>query len=310
MSVAVATFDDEVWVRVPGKINLALVVGPRGKDGYHDLATVFQAVGLYDEVRAISQDDEVTCQVNGLQARQVGPAHLNLAVQAAELLRRSYHLTQGVHLVIDKQIPVAGGMAGGSADAAGALLACAELWELDLTSDDLMELGAQLGADVPFLLMGGCALGLGRGEALTPALSRGVCHWVLALSSQGLSTPQVYAEFDKLAAANQTAPAHPQPPRELMMTLASGDMARLGGLLINDLDPAARSLNPGLTAIMRAGRDAGSLGAIISGSGPTIAFLTADQDAATELAVTLSSLGMVQQIRVVTGPVPGATIIR
>ncbi len=308
MSLAVQEGDDEVRVRVPAKINLALLVGPRRLDGYHELATIFQAVSLYDEVAASAgEGEDVTCQVTGPDALRVGPADQNLAVKAARLLQNEYGVTEPVHLTIDKRIPIAGGMAGGSADAAGALLACARFWGLDASAADLAGLGSRLGADVPFALMGGCALGLGRGEALTPTLSRGRCHWVLAFSERGLATPEVYARFDRLAT---TRPAVPQAPQELMMALTSGDMARIGALLANDLQEAACSLRPELAGLIAAGTEAGTLGTIVSGSGPTVAFLTADEQAATELALALSEQGVAHRIRLAHGPVAGASLVR
>jgi 4-diphosphocytidyl-2-C-methyl-D-erythritol kinase len=299
---------DEVRVRVPAKINLALCVGRRRQDGYHELATLFQAVSLYDQVTAISAEDGVSCEMRGTEAHLVGPGAQNLAHRAAELIRREYGVTDGVHIEIEKRIPVAGGMAGGSADAAGALLACSQLWDLGASTSDLIQLASQLGADVPFALMGGCAVGLGRGETLTPALSRGQFHWVLAFATRGLSTPDVYQRFDELHLNGDLAPI-PELPGALMMALTSGDTRRIAKVLINDLQPAACSLTPGLHVTLAAGRDAGCLGAIVSGSGPTIAFLAADHESALNLAVALSDLGVARAVQLVTGPVPGATII-
>ena len=300
------SWDDlmEVRVRVPAKINLALRVGPTRPDGYHELATIFQAVSLYDEVTA-RPSDIVSCEVTGLDAHTIGPEEDNLAFRAARLLQQEYEVTQGADIHIDKRIPVAGGMAGGSADAAGALLACATLWELPLGTDDLIILAARLGADAPFPLMGGCAVGLGRGERLTPALSRGVYHWVLAFSSHHLSTPEVFRRFDAMTRERRT----PEIPAETMMALTSGNMHRVAACLVNDLGPAACSLLPELHATLNAGRDAGCLGAIVSGSGPTVAFLAENESAATDLAVSLSSAGVAREVRLATGPVPGATII-
>ena len=307
MSIAESWNDDaEVRVRVPAKINLALCVGKTRPDGYHELATIFQAVSLYDEVAA-SSSDCITCHVTGIDAHKIGPSEDNLAFRAAQLLQQEYGVTMGVNLLIDKHIPVAGGMAGGSADAAGALLACARLWEIDASTEDLMKLAARLGADVPFPLMGGCAVGLGRGEILTPALTRGVYHWVLAFSSHHLSTPEVFRRFDTMTRSNP--PRTPDTPAELMMALASGDINRVAGYLVNDLTGAACSLLPELHATLDAGREAGCLAGLISGSGPTVAFLAENESSAMDLAVALSSAGVARQVRVVTGPVPGATVL-
>jgi len=296
--------ETEVRVRVPGKINLALRVGPTRTDDYHELATIFQAVSIYDEVVA-SSADEVTCTATGADAHTIGPEENNLAFRAARLLQREYGVSDGVNLRIDKRIPVAGGMAGGSADAAGALVACARLWGIAASGEDLIRLGAELGADVPFPLMGGCAVGLGRGDLLTPALTRGTYHWVVALSSHHLSTPEVFRRFDQM----NPQPAAAHIPAEIMMALASGDPVRVAECLVNDLSPAAFSLLPELHATVNAGREAGCLAWIISGSGPTVAFLAHDEQASMELAVALSSAGVARDVRMATGPVPGATVV-
>jgi len=295
----------EVRVRVPAKINLALCVGTSRPDGYHELATIFQAVSLYDEVTATSAET-ITCTVTGAEAHKIGPGHENLAYRAAHLLQQEYGVSEGVDLLIDKRIPVAGGMAGGSADAAGTLLACARLWGLPASDEDLRKMGAHLGADVPFPLMGGCAIGLGRGETLTPALSRGVFHWVLAFSPGHLSTPEVFRRFDQMT---RDVPTTPQIPASLMMALTSGDIHRVADCLVNDLAPAACSIAPELHATLKAGREAGCLAALISGSGPTVAYLAENESAALDLAVAVSSQGVAREVRVVTGPVPGATVL-
>ncbi len=297
-----------VRVRVPAKLNLALRVGPPRPDGYHPLATLFQAVSLYDEVAVTARDDgRLTCEVSGEGAAALPDARHNLAVKAAELVRERYgHPDLGAALTIRKQIPVAGGMAGGSADAAAALLACSVLWDLDTTPDDLVELGAELGSDVPFALVGGCAYGTGRGEQLVPALSRGTYHWVLAFAEKGLSTPAVFRRFDELELAS-AAPL--QAPSEVMNALAAADPKALGAALVNDLQPAALAMYPELRTTLAAGLDNGALGGIVSGSGPTIAFLTEGESAAVDLSVRLSSEGVARQIRRVAGPVPGARLI-
>jgi 4-diphosphocytidyl-2-C-methyl-D-erythritol kinase len=298
---------DQVRVRVPAKINLALCVGATRQDGYHELATLFQAVSLFDEVTA-SGSAEITCEVFGPQADHIGPGDENLAYRAARLLKNEYGVSEGVRLRIDKTIPVAGGMAGGSADAAGALLACARYWELPTSLEDLMALGARLGADVPFPLMGGCAVGLGKGETLTPMLCRGSFHWVLALSASKLSTPEVFRQFDQLHTSK--SPLNPpQIPRELMMALTAGDTTRVGLNLTNDLHHSSFALAPELPATLEAGLGLGCLGGIVSGSGPTVAFLLASETEATDFAGRLTALGVAGQVRQAVGPVPGATVV-
>ena len=212
-------------------------------------------------------------------------------------------LPLGAELVIRKSIPVTGGMAGGSADAAGALLACAVLWDLDISPDELRVLGAQLGADVPFCLAGGTALGTGRGDQLAPVLSRGSYHWVLAFSDAELSTPAVFAKFDELGLGADRL----EVPSALLNALVSGDVSALGRTLVNDLEEAALALRPQLGRLLDAGRDLGAVGAIISGSGPTI--LAANEPGAVDLSVKLSGEGLCRTVKRVTGPVPGARLV-
>ena len=295
-----------VTVRVPAKINLQLAVGGPRPDGFHELATVFHAVSLYDDVTA-RPGDGVRVTVEGPQAASVPTDERNLAVRAALLLARRTGIDAGVHLHIRKEIPVAGGMAGGSADAAAALLACDALWHAGLGRDELAELGAELGSDVPFGLLGGTAVGTGRGERLTPALARGTHHWVIALAGTELSTPAVYAETDRLR-AGRVLP-EPRVSDRLMQALRSGDPDALGAVLSNDLQPAAQSLAPELERTLAVGLDNGALGGLVSGSGPTIAFLVRDHEQAMDLSITLVAVGAVAEVRRAHGPVPGARIV-
>lgn len=299
---------DWVRVRASGKINLALRVGGVRPSGYHPLATVFQSVSLFDEIAVRwAAPGRFSVSVQGEQADLVPTDETNLAVRAARLLAEHYGPGRlGADITIRKTIPVAGGMAGGSADAAGALLACSVLWDLDTTPDELRTLGAMLGADVPFQLMGGTALGTGRGDELMPVLSRGSYHWVLALSEDELSTPEVFRRFDELT---PDAPDELAMPTDVINALVAGDAPGLGAALINDLEPAAATLRPGLLRILQTGRELGALGAIVSGAGPTCAFLAVNEAAAVDLSVRLSSEGMCRAIRRVTGPVPGARLI-
>lgn len=299
---------EAVRVRVAGKVNLALCSSPRRPDGYHSLATVFQAVSVFDEVEASwARPGRFSVKVLGEQAALVPTGEQNLAVRAARLLAATWGAKQplGAELVIRKAIPVTGGMAGGSADAAGALLACAVLWDLDISPDELRVLGAQLGADVPFCLAGGTALGTGRGDQLAPVLSRGSYHWVLAFSDGELSTPAVFAKFDEMGLGADRL----EVPAALLNALVSGDVPGLGRALVNDLQEAALTLRPQLGQVLDAGRELGALGAIVSGSGPTIAFLAANEPAAVDLSVKLSSEGLCRTVKRVSGPVPGARLV-
>ncbi len=297
---------DPVTVRVPGKINLSLGVGPQRPDGYHELVTVFQAVSLHDEVEA-SPAERLEVLVEGEEARGVPLGPDNLAHRAAVLLARRAGVAPNVRLLIRKSIPVAGGMAGGSADAAATLVACDALWRTGLDRASLLELAATLGSDVPFCLHGGTAVGRGRGEVITPALAHGRFEWVLALAEGGLPTPAVFTECDRLR-SGRPVPA-PQVPDALMAALRAGDPAALGEALGNDLQAAACSLDPRLRQTIEVGRAAGALGAVVSGSGPTVAFLAADADDALDLAVSLGAAGVCRAARHAHGPVPGARVV-
>jgi 4-diphosphocytidyl-2-C-methyl-D-erythritol kinase len=297
-----------VRVRVPAKINLALRVGPARADGYHPLATVYQAVSLYDEVHASwAEPDEFEVAVSGEGADLVPTDESNLAIKAARLLARKHgpYDSLGVTLSIKKAIPVSGGLAGGSSNGAAALLACAVLWDLDVDQDGLRALAAELGSDVPFALLGGTALGSGRGEQVVPVLARGSYHWVLAFGYHGLSTPAVYRRFDQ----RTRRPPAPEVPPELMNALRSGDPAAVGAALVNDLQPAALELQPRLRQVLEAGLEYGALGALVSGSGPTCAFLVGTEAAAVDLSVALSAEGLCRAIRRASGPVTGARVI-
>ncbi|GAA2970322.1 4-(cytidine 5'-diphospho)-2-C-methyl-D-erythritol kinase [Actinokineospora diospyrosa] len=297
-----------VTVRVPSKVNLHLAVGDLRPDGYHDLATVFQALSLTDEV-TVAIADEPGVEVHGEGADSVPTGASNLAWRAVQELAR--HVGRDVdepkvRIVIRKGIPVSGGMAGGSADAAATLVGLAALWRLEIGRDELAKVAARLGSDVPFVLHGGTALGTGRGEQLVPVLTRHTYHWVLAFDRRGLSTPKVYGELDRLRAEGD-------PPRiggvePVLEALATGDPRQLALLLGNDLQAASVSLRPGLRRTLRAGVNAGALAGTVSGSGPTCAFLCEDADAALRVAAELSGAGVCRTVRVAHGPVPGARV--
>ena len=302
-----------VTVRAPAKINLELRVGPRRPDGFHELATVFHAVAVFDDLTAVEAGpgEGVTVAVHGPPAGQVPLDGSNLAVRAAHLLAERIGVDPDVRLQLHKQIPVAGGMAGGSADAAAALVACDALWHAGLTREQLHELAAELGSDVPFSLLGGTAIGGGRGERLTPALARGEYHWVVAPAGHGLSTPAVYAEIDRMRAAGEAPPAPEEPEigDGLMQALRAGDAEALGACMVNDLQPAACSLDPSLERALDVGRKVGALGGMVSGSGPTTVFLARDSSHALDLAVALTASGASADVRRAHGPVAGARLV-
>ncbi|MCX4485218.1 4-(cytidine 5'-diphospho)-2-C-methyl-D-erythritol kinase [Streptomyces anulatus] len=295
-----------VTVRVPAKVNVQLAVGAARPDGFHDLANVFLAVGLYDEVTATPADElRITCA--GADAARVPLDTTNLAARAALALAERYGVEPAVHLHIAKDIPVAGGMAGGSADGAAALVACDALWGTGASRDELLAICAELGSDVPFSLVGGAALGTGRGEKLTPIEVGGTFHWVFAVADGGLSTPAVYGEFDRLAAGTEVP--EPTASPDLLAALRSGDSGALAAALSNDLQPAALSLRASLAETLAAGTEAGALAALVSGSGPTTAFLVEDESAARKVADALTASGTCREARTAVSPAPGAKTV-
>lgn len=303
--------DRVVHVRAPGKINVFMKVGALLDDGYHDVATAYQAISLFEEVYARPADDFSVRFSGPIDTSGLATDGSNLAIKAARLLARVADYRGGVALEIEKHVPIAGGMGGGSADAAATLVACDHLWGTGLSRDELHDLAAELGADVPFALMGGTAVGTGRGDQLSPALAQGTFHWVLALADVGLSTPEVYAELDRHRErhVHDIAPPVGQPTVdiEVLQALRAGDPHQLAEYLYNDLQAPALHLEPSLAATLETGELQGALAGIVSGSGPTVAFLAADQDAALELQVALSASRLT--VLRATGPVHGARVV-
>jgi 4-diphosphocytidyl-2-C-methyl-D-erythritol kinase len=300
-----------VHARAPGKINVFLKVGAVMEDGYHDLATAYQAVSLFEEVRATPASHFSVEFSGSIDTSGLATDGSNLAIKAARALARKAGYRGGVHLEIEKNVPIAGGMGGGSADAAATLLACDALWATGATKDELLAIAAELGADVPFSFTGGTAIGTGRGDRLSPALAKGKFQWVLALADFGMSTPGVYQELDRHRDrhAQDIYPAQHQPSVDanVLQALRAGDPHMLADVLHNDLQAPALHLAPGLGKVLQLGEENGALAGILSGSGPTVAFLVADADSALELQVALSA----SRLRVVraTGPVHGARLI-
>ena len=274
---------NSVTVRVPAKVNLQLSVGPREDDGFHGLVTVFQAISIYDDltITHAAPGSGLSLSITGDHIAGVPADETNLAAKAAQIIAKEYDVDIDATMQIHKTIPVAGGMAGGSANAAAAIVAIDALYSLGMTREEMVKVARQLGSDVPFMLNGGTAIGRGRGDELTAALSRGTYHWVLALSSAGLSTPSVYAECDRLRAGLTIA--NPQASDKLMQSLLAADAISVGKHLVNDLQSAACSL--------------------------TVAFLVSDEEAGLDLAVALTASGVVGSVARATGPVPGARVI-
>jgi len=303
-----------VRVKAPGKVNVSLAVGPLRPDGYHSVASVYLAVSLYEEVAAtstaapgitISLSPESTLD---LDAVDIPLDSNNLAYKAAAIMADVSEHATGVHLEITKRVPVAGGMGGGSADAAATLLACDALWNSGLSREELAHLAAELGADVPFSLLGGTAVGLGLGDELSPALAKAQTHWVLVVADYGLSTPEVYRTLDRLRGdegvdAEEPTGVDPQ----ILAALRGGDAESLSRVLVNDLQRASIELSPALRDTLGIGESHGAIAGMVSGSGPTVALLADDSVAAEALAEDLRRHGLTAIP--VHGPVPGARII-
>ena len=296
-----------VRVRVPAKINLHLSVGPLRPDGFHEITTVYHAISLFDELRA-SPGDTLTLTMEGEGAGELALDDTNLVIRAARALAAYARVPAYARLHLRKSIPLAGGLAGGSADAAAALLACDTLWGTGVPREELAEIGATLGSDIPFLLHGGTALGTGRGEAVSPILARPTAwHWVVAIADGGLDTPKVYRELDRLRAAG-AAPAPLDGAEDLMSALRQRNPQVLGEMLCNDLQAAALSLRPELTDVLKAGQAAGAVVGLVSGSGPTCVFLAADGPHAERVAAGLNASGVCREARTARGPMPGARV--
>ncbi|MFG2047238.1 4-(cytidine 5'-diphospho)-2-C-methyl-D-erythritol kinase [Micromonospora sp. NPDC048935] len=296
-----------VRVRVPAKVNLHLGVGPLRRDGYHELNTVYHAISIYDELTA-RRGDTLALTMEGEGTGELALDDTNLVIRAAHALAGYAGVLPHARLHLRKQIPLAGGLAGGSADAAAALVACDALWGTGLSRDELAGIAADLGSDVPFLIYGGTALGTGRGEAVSPVLVRPTSwHWVVAIADAGLSTPAAYRELDRLRDSG-AAGAPLGSTDALLGALRQRDPRVLARTLGNDLQDAALAMRPALADTLKAGEAAGALTGIVSGSGPTCVFLAADAADAERIAAELTAAGVCRQARVAHGPVAGARV--
>ena len=298
-----------VHVSASGKINPAIYVGPVREDGYHDLDIFFESLDIFDEIEAKIAKGPVTIAMKG-EAEGIPADSSNLAVRAAELLRERYGVEQSAELIVTKRIPVAAGMAGGSADAAGALLACNELWELGLSQEQLMEIGAEIGADVPFCLLGSLARAAGKGEKLRSIRPGNMHFWVLLTFESGMSTPAVYTKLDELRAERGEDPEKSLATAKLRADklealLGEQDTTKLAPLMVNELQEAALALRPELRQVFEAIGDMGIV-SLLSGSGPTIGVLAEDYDTANALAGHLRRVVPDAVIRRANGPAAGA----
>lgn len=300
-----------VTARAPGKINVALAVGDLADDGYHPLATVFLALNLTEDVTARRAEGLSLEYASGpIDTSELATDESNLAIRAARLLAHTTGHPADAALTITKRVPIAGGMGGGSADAAAALVACDALWGTNLTREDLVALAAKLGADVPFAVAGGVALGTGRGDVLSPVLTDGTFEWVLRLSDEGMSTPLTFRALDEHRAKHGAALGpvlDPEIDARVLHALRAGDPVALADALSNDLQAPALQLRPDLAEALEFGETHGALAGIVSGSGPTLGFLAADAAGADALAATFRREG--HRVVRASGPVPGARVI-
>lgn len=298
---------ESVTVRAAAKVNLHLGVGrPRG-DGYHPLATVYQTLSLHDDVTASSRSRwgvGLVCE-DDIDRGAFPLGEDNIVVRAGRLLAAHHRVDRAAELLVRKSIPIAGGLAGGSADAAATLVALDRLWDLQTSDEDLLGLAAQVGSDVPFALVGGTALGVGRGEVVTPMPDEGTRWWVVVPARVGLSTPVVYRHYDEL---RPDAPAEVSVPEDLVAALKDPDNRVLAAVLGNDLQAAAIDLRPELGDLIGSGERAGALRGIVSGSGPTCLFLCSDRGSADRVRTALLDAGQAR-VLVALGPVSGTHVV-
>lgn len=298
--------DSSVIARAPGKINLVLRVGPRRADGYHDLLTCFQAVDVWETV-ALSPADEFSIAVSGdVNLGEIPLDGNNLAMKAVAAVARATGRTDAVAILIDKKVPVGGGMGGGSADAAATLIAINELWHTGLSQVELLTIAAELGSDVPFLLEGGTAIGRGRGEILEPIKSLAF-SWVIVPSMEHLATPGVYGRLDELRADVDVV--LPESLSDAFLdALYRGDPEALAPHLINDMAQASLDLEPELEATLEKGLQCGALAVMVSGSGPTSAMLARDDAHANAIQASLRDQG--HHCVITSSPARGAHLVR
>lgn len=299
-----------VRATAPGKINVSMRVGPLRDDGYHDVATVYQAVSLVEDITATEADDISVSFSGPIDTSGIALGESNLVIRAARAVAQRAGISAGARIEVVKNVPVAGGMGGGSADAAATLVAVDALWGTNLGAKVLHELAAELGADVPFALHGGTAIGLGRGDILSPVLATGHFEWVLVTCDQGLSTPEVFTQLDRHRAEHsldiETVPVEPTVEPELLHALRAGCAVALAEYVRNDLQAAALQLKPELGDVLEFGETHGALAGIVSGSGPTVAFLVEDDTAA--LALVDAFTAERRKAMRVMSPVHGARV--
>jgi 4-diphosphocytidyl-2-C-methyl-D-erythritol kinase len=303
-----------ICLRVPAKLNIYLQAGAAREDGYHDLTTVYQAIALYDELRIVLPEPRtgLTMSIVAEDGEDKIPTdERNLVIKAAQLLASQAGIEPAAHFELVKSIPSEAGLGGGSGDAAAALIGCNILWKLGLQQNDLMVIGTQIGEDVPFLIRGMMAIGIGHKQSLIDvATGRWKWHWVLGIPKSGLLTKQVFDKFDALKHDNVDEMEYKERHARCLKTeWGTRPPELLAGLLSNDLEQAAAVLLPQIRSALDAGRFGGALAGVMTGSGSTCAFLARDYEHARVLAPALYATSIFRSIITTTGPVGGVEVV-
>ena len=283
---------DKIKLKALGKINLGLDVLGRRPNGYHDVRMVMQTVYLYDQILLEKTDKEGNSLETNLFYLPVNEN--NLAYRAAKMLIDEFAIKEGVHISLEKHIPVAAGMAGGSSNAAAVLYGMNRLFQLGLTDQELMERGVKLGADVPYCIMRGTVLAEGIGEELTPLPAMPKCHVLLAKPPISVSTQKVYEKLDA-----QEVTEHPDIDG-ILLGLQTGDLKKITSSMGNVLENVTITEYPQIERIKDVMKEEGALNAMMSGSGPTVFGIYDDKMLARRAAARIREEQLAKQVHVTT----------
>ncbi len=283
---------DKIKLKALGKINLGLDVLGRRPNGYHDVRMVMQTVYLYDQILLEKTDKEGISLETNLFYLPVNEN--NLAYRAAKMLIDEFAIKEGVHISLEKHIPVAAGMAGGSSNAAAVLYGMNRLFQLGLTDQELMERGVKLGADVPYCIMRGTVLAEGIGEELTPLPAMPKCHVLLAKPPISVSTQKVYEKLDA-----QEVTKHPDIDG-ILLGLQTGDLKKITSSMGNVLENVTITEYPQIERIKDVMKEEGALNAMMSGSGPTVFGIYDDKMLARRAAARIREEQLAKQVHVTT----------
>ena len=283
---------DKIKLKALGKINLGLDVLGRRPNGYHDVRMVMQTVYLYDQILLEKTDKEGISLKTNLFYLPVNEN--NLAYRAAKMLIDEFAIKEGVHISLEKHIPVAAGMAGGSSNAAAVLYGMNRLFHLGLTDQELMERGVKLGADVPYCIMRGTVLAEGIGEELTPLPAMPKCHVLLAKPPVSVSTQKVYEKLDA-----QEVTKHPDIDG-ILLGLQTGDLKKITSSMGNVLEHVTITEYPQIERIKDVMKEEGALNAMMSGSGPTVFGIYDDKMLARRAAARIREEQLAKQVHVTT----------